>query len=955
MPLLRLAARLALLLALAVAAPVHAETLVVPSGPLIGDGRTTATVQLYLPDRVDGEKYKLKPDGGRAGALAVGADGLLSFPFTPPRVLKPQPLGFTLSRKGGSAVEDRFEVALVPPWAGDLRVEFDPPELLAGTGTALVRVTPSADTPQAGEARRFLLSASAGEISAAMPAGDGTWVARFTPPAQVGGPRTVIVAAADAAAPDLVFGWAALPLRVKQSVSVSVEPDANTILTVGDKQYGPLQASPAGTVAFDVELDPRQPTGSVQAVHATRGSTSLAIDLPQPDYPRVGFLPLPAGIPADPVNVRLPIRVVATDLAGGPLRASIPSLHATAGQLGTVETSAVPGVYVAEYTPPSEPGQVVFTVGLDGAEVKVPVQLLPPMTRLTLVADPEELPEKGRDFTLTARVLDSGGASVAGRLPELDVKGATATKKLKDNGDGTYSGTWRLDANAAAASVLGVPPLRASGLPPFRLLIWARQPACPAGGNARVPVTIAALDRFGLPVPNVDIKLSVPRGDAVLPANTRTNAQGLIITELTSGATPGLVALRAEAAGLSAETPIFQVAQGQLAPALQPGGDPEGLAALALWRPAVTSLAVGRVGAAPAAGPPAVLTLATVPPFTTPGAAILVTAQVTDAMGVPLPGLKLQILSSLGKVGALTDNKDGTYSVPIQLPPGQDGPLTVTVQAGPITRPILLPTLAQAGVLPVAGAAAGQPGAPGAGGEAPRAPRDFSGVPIARIWGGLCLLGHDYTMEGSGVGTTPAEASFLNGNLFKGKVGGAPSLLGGAVVRLGRAPVMLDLELSAWLETVAVAGTEYDEPGFQGRFGARYTAPLGGSPWYGYAMAGYLRTPALAFIYGDETRTSVDIQTHALNGVRLGGGLGVDAGRFWGEADLGLTWGLYALPQVYAPRLLLGLDVKPGMMVFLSYAYEARNIRIKLDGDDGILHVKDTYQPIALGIGGSFG
>ncbi|MFH1466413.1 MAG: hypothetical protein ABIO70_18665, partial [Pseudomonadota bacterium] len=244
----------------------------------------------------------------------------------------------------------------------------------------------------------------------------------------------------------------------------------------------------------------------------------------------------------------------------------------------------------------------------------------------------------------------------------------------------------------------------------------------------------------------------------------------------------------------------------------------------------------------------------------------------------------------------------------------------------------------------------------GAGGaRTPGAARQVGDAPVARIYGGLSMLGHDYTMEGNGKGTTPAEASYLNGNLFKGKVGGAPSLLAGGIVRLGKAPVMLEAEGSAWLETVAVAGEEYANTGVQARIGARYYAPLGSSPAYWYAMGGFLHTPALAFIYGDETRTSVDLQNYALNGARLGGGLGVDAGRFWGEFDAGLTWGAWFLPQVVAPRLILGFDVKPGMMVFLSYSYEARFIRVKLPAHGGILNVNDTYQPIVLGIGGAFG
>ncbi len=934
---------------------LRAETQVVPSGPALGDGRTSTTVQLYLPDHVEGERFKLKPDEGRAGQITVGGDGLISFLYTPPRVTKPKSVGFTLSRKGGGAGEDRFELALVPPYAGDLQISFDPPELLAGGDTALVRVTPSGDTPQAGEARRFLLTSSAGQLAAAMPSGDGSWVARYTPPAQVDGPRTVIVTAADAAAPDLIFGWAALPIHVKQSVSVSVPPDANTILTVGAKQYGPLQASPAGTVAFEVELDPRQPTGAVQAVTATGERSDLQIDLPQPEYGRIGFLPMPAGIPADPVNATLPVRVVATSLTGEPLRASIPKIHASVGQLGTVETSSVPGVYVAQYTPPSEPGEVAFTATLDEASVTNAVKLLPPMTTLRLSADPAELPEGTRDFTITARVQDSGGASISGRMPEFEVDGASVRVRMKDNNDGTYTGTYRLNSGVESVSVLGVPPLEASGLPPYRLLVWPRQVAIPAGGGGKLPVTIAALDRYGLPVPNVDIKLAVPAGDAALPANTATNDQGLIIAEMAAGETPGLVTLRAEAAGLVAETPIFQVAEGQLAPPVQPGGDSDHLGTLALWRSAVSTLTVAKEGAAPEAGPPAMVQVVTVPPFTTPGAAILVTVRVSDATGMAMPGLQINLNSSLGTVGAITDNGDGSYNVPVQLPPGQDGPLTITATAGEITSPLLLPTLGQAGALAAGPTAQGQ----GNGGGTPRvrqpaaAPGQLGGPAKARLYAGLSLLAHDYAMEGTGQGTTPADASYVNGNFLAGQLGGSPSILGGGWVKLGQSPLMLELEASAWLETVDVAGTEHDNTGFQARFGARYYGAMGTGPMYWYALAGVNHTKALAFAYGDTSRTSVDIQNHSLTGLRLGGGLGVEAGRFYGELDAAGTWGLHALPQVLAPRLSVGFELKPGMTAFLGYAYEARNIRITLE-DGGQLYVRDKYQPLTVGIGGAF-
>ena len=69
---------------------------------------------------------------------------------------------------------------------------------------------------------------------------------------------------------------------------------------------------------------------------------------------------------------------------------------------------------------------------------------------------------------------------------------------------------------------------------------------------------------------------------------------------------------------------------------------------------------------------------------------------------------------------------------------------------------------------------------------------------------------------------------------------------------------------------------------------------------------------------------------------------------------MGLTCGLHALPQVFAPRMILAVEAKPNLMVFTSLAYEARNIRVALEDDEGQVNVKDKIVPLVLGVGGAF-
>ena len=139
-------------------------------------------------------------------------------------------------------------------------------------------------------------------------------------------------------------------------------------------------------------------------------------------------------------------------------------------------------------------------------------------------------------------------------------------------------------------------------------------------------------------MPGVELRLSVPRGDGSVPATVKTDAHGMARVTFKAGKTEGMSGLRAEAAGFVGEAPVFQRVAVLAAP--PPGGSPEYDAVLARWRQAAPTLTIERQGAAPAAGPPAAIQLTTVPPYTTPGAAILVQVRVTDGAGTGVRGLK---------------------------------------------------------------------------------------------------------------------------------------------------------------------------------------------------------------------------------------------------------------------------------------------------------------------------
>lgn len=944
----------------------RAAITLLPPGPVIGDGKTPTALRLLVDDLHPDHRFRIKADRGRVGEITATADGVVSFRYVPPVLTAPETLGLRVIRRGaGARDEKRLELEGVPAWAGRLEITFDPPRLPAGEASALVRITPSSATPQDAAARRFLLSCTAGTVTEATAAGDGTWVARYTAPEDLTDPRTVIIAAADAAAPTRILGWASLPLKVRRSVSIEVPPDASTVLTVGDASYGPLKASPAGSVAFDVDLDPGFPHGRVEAAPPTGETVDKVVDLPLPDYPRVGFIPLPPAIPADPTADPLPIRVVVNDLGGGPVREPLPEILSSRGQISAVSSTRIPGVFEAAFTPPDQPGEVVFTAAFEGSRTTARLELLAPVPVVSLTADPETLAEGERDFAVTARVKDARGAGLTGRPPQLQVEGATVRARLRDNGDGTYTARYRLERGREAAVVTAVPPSTPSQLHAHRLLLWTGRNAFPADGTSRIPVTVMALDAFGLPVPGIAVTLAVPQGDASVPPSATTDDQGLVRTFVTSGQTPGLVALQAEAAGLTAAAPLFQVDAAHVAPAVEPSGNLPHLEELAAWRASIPTLTVAREGAGADVGPPAVVEVSTIPPYTTPGAAILVTLRISDANGRPVTDVTPQVTSTPGTVGGITDNGDGTFNLPVQLPPGQDGPLVLTIEAGSVTRQHALPTFATAqGMAPPSAPSApaassvtptSSPGSSrGTSEPARRVDAGGSGPSVFRIQGGIAAVAHVWSQSYEGGETTwPPESGFSNGNFFKGDLGGSPAVSARILVRPRALPVALDVDALAYFETIEDDNDDqHEHTGQRFRGGIRYRFPLS-SAFYAYGLAGMSHANGLVFAYEDDSRTAAVTTSLPFTGARLGAGLGMEQGPWWVEL---VTAGTFTLaPSIFDFGLEAAWEFNPNVYTFLSLGLESRSLLLPLeDAGDEDIRVVDVQQPLVLGIGGVF-
>ena len=713
----------------------------VPTSPLIADGTTTSNVRLYVDG--GGAKAKIKADSGKIGPVVSSADGVITFPFTPAAATVAGNVTLSVMVNGEASTID---VPVIPPLAGRIAITVDPP-VLSSLASATIRLDPGAGGAVAADRRSFKVIASAGTVDAISPSGGGQWVAHYTPPKGLTQPLAVVISAVDTAAPGTVWGVATLPVVAKRSVSLDVQAGSSNLLVLGDRTYGPVIAAPSGKVLFSVDADPRQPRGQLTSVNLDTSRDSRVVDMPNTESTTITWLAGPTIIPAGATA----LLHVATTAAGALQTSILPVVTASAG---TVAAPVVDGSgFAVTFTAPTTPGEVTLTAVNGSVQGVLKVKVIAGPGAMTLVTSPLEIAAGSTSIKVIARLKDSAGFAVVGHPPALQAEGGTISA-LKDNADGSYSGTVKLsNSSVNLLRIWGSPATETTGLSAVRLLIWPTTSTVAADGSDSVALTVLAVDAWGLPVPNQVFKLSVPRGDGSLPPEVKTDARGLGRTRFQAGRTPGLVTLRAEGAGLWAEAPIVQATgAGATIPV---GGPPDVEALLERWRNATPETIAIRTGTAPLSGPPASVSVSTVPPYTTPGANILVTVRVADASGKGVPGQKLAISAAPAAVGAVTDNHDGSYTFVAQLPAGTDGPLAISAGAESAIGRLNLPTLANAASVsapsPTTSGSAGNAGGAPAAQRVQRQqePSEFKKIHIGILYSNA----HgSYTMTGNGAG-----------------------------------------------------------------------------------------------------------------------------------------------------------------------------------------------------------
>jgi len=676
---------------------------IVPAGDIIGDGQTPVTMHVLAlsPDGQPMTGLRLKPSVslGDVEGWSEVRPGVYAFTYTAPQVTSTTSALFEVKGRTPSraSVNARYKVPVRPPTATGLMVSANPPQLVLGQdaeGSVSFVLEGAAGDVTADD---LMVRTSSGELQNLTHLGGGRFTARFVAP-RVNYPQLSLITVADLRNPDQVYGAIAVPLSGKTDYPVQAQANANVVLRIGGREYGPVQANAAGSARVPVIVPP----GVQQATKIeVRGGQTVEdkIDLRVPETPRLSVLPTRRAIPANG-STPVPVRVAVFTPEGKPDPLANVTFAATGGTV-TQPRHVGDGIYEAQFTPRASntAATAEITASLTGSSVQsdtLEVRLVParPQT-VTLRAQPEELVKGATGLRVFAKVLGANGQGLDRRELVLSVTGASIKGGVQDLRNGDY----RVDFSASpGSSVDMVATVRnpVTGNPLAHVLVFPQTEVVPNDGTAATRLTIVAVDEFGFPVPDTDVKLSIETGDGSIQPTVRTNEGGVGQVYYTSGRGTGLVRVRARAGNRTSLVAFLQGPPAIAGTDVPFSGDSEGVALTEAWRGLVVPLRVPREGAestvagstdaaSTQAGALSRVEVRSETNTVAAGGKITLLINAQDAQGLGVGGLSFDVIANQGgQVDAVTELGGGKYQAVVRVPPTAVGQLKVSVGSGDV-------------------------------------------------------------------------------------------------------------------------------------------------------------------------------------------------------------------------------------------------------------------------------
>jgi hypothetical protein len=213
--------------------------------------------------------------------------------------------------------------------------------------------------------------------------------------------------------------------------------------------------------------------------------------------------------------------------------------------------------------------------------------------RATAVAlTPGPLPAGATTLAVNATVTGPDGAKLAGRALSFSVDGAKLAE-IKDLKTGDYTATFTPTGRGPVemTATIGAP---ATGNALAHIVVLPSRERLPPDGLSSTMLTVATLDEFGYPVPNVQVDLALLVGDGALPTSTTTNAEGIARVYYTAGRANTFVGIEASAYQRAGGASLVQVAPSVTMPDLPLSASAPVQALMNEWAAAMTAVRIER-------------------------------------------------------------------------------------------------------------------------------------------------------------------------------------------------------------------------------------------------------------------------------------------------------------------------------------------------------------------------
>ncbi len=675
--------------------------LVAPTG-VVGDGATTADLYVLALNAdgtpLTGLKGKPQATMGSASELVDAGGGLYRFTYTPPRAESTTTV--TVAFKGKLPSKEAFakswSFAVSPPRSQKLAVATNPAQIVLGQdATASVAINLAGGDRQNLTGVQLSVRPSTGTVDNLISLGGGQFTALYTAPT-VRYPHVALLTAVDRRDPSRAYAGIAVPLVGKADYPLTVAPNANVILKVAGRDFGPKPADAQGRAVVPIIVPPGTKTATSVVVTPDGKVTESTIDLQIPEARRVALFPTATAIPSDG-RLQVPVRAFVVSPEGKPDESAQVVFSTTAGVVSTARHEGG-GVYVATYTPPFGNAATQATIAVNLAD-KPSVQadaltvnlVAARPTKVSLVTEPASLPAGADGFKVFAKVSGPDGTGLGGRTLNFAANGARLKEAVKDLRNGDYQASFATTGGGPvelSATVASAP----TGNPLARVLVLPARERLAGDGASTAMLTVATVDEFGYPVPNQDVALRVVQGDGTVPATAKTNADGIAQVFYTAGRKNGLVNVSASVGDHAASASLLQAPLNVNVPDLPVSG-PKDVAALAgEWQGSLAGARIERdgmaaVAVAPAAtvvasagvaAAPAKIALLSEPASVSAGGTVVLKVNVQDASGRGVGGQQLDFLTSAGTISGVTDLGGGAYQATLAVPAGSSGEVKIS-------------------------------------------------------------------------------------------------------------------------------------------------------------------------------------------------------------------------------------------------------------------------------------